>query len=166
MFPNFPVVRTPARGEVMVRVYATAPYARMIVIPTGYETIRLPGIVADPLQPAVDGTAAVWGDTEQQAESVFGKIRAVLAEIGAGEGDVVAMTVYLVAPPHLRGRAAGFLSIFIGSSVIGFYNAGALFEMYPSATAMSLMAAEGLVPLLILGIFWWRSPMQPRHSPA
>ncbi len=87
----------------MVRVYATAPYARMIVIPAGYETIRLPGIVADPLQPAADGRPAVWGDTEQQATSVFGKIKAVLAEIGAGEGDVVAMTVYLVAPPGADG---------------------------------------------------------------
>lgn len=83
----------------MVRIYATTPYARTIVIPPGYETIRLPGIVADPLQPAADGKPAVWGDTEQQAESVFGKIKGVLGEIGAGEGDVVAMTVYLVAPP-------------------------------------------------------------------
>lgn len=87
----------------MVRVYATAPYARMIIIPPGYETIRLPGMVADPLEPASDGNPAVWGDTEQQAESVFGKIKAALAEIGAGEGDVVAMTVYLVAPPGAEG---------------------------------------------------------------
>jgi len=89
---------SPGLRQIM-RVYATAPYARMIVIPSGYETIRLPGIIADPLQPAADGKPAVWGDTEQQAESVFGKIKAALAEIGAGEGDVMAMTVYLVAPP-------------------------------------------------------------------
>ncbi len=87
----------------MVRVYATAPYARMIIIPSGYETIRLPGMVADPLQPATDGKPAVWGDTEQQAESVFGKIKAALAEVGAGAGDIVAMTVYLVAPPGANG---------------------------------------------------------------
>lgn len=74
--------------------------------------------------------------------------------------------VYLVSPPHLRGRAAGFLSIFIGSAVIGFYNAGALFAGYPSATAMCLMAAEGLVPLLILGYLWWRTPMQTGHMHA
>jgi MFS family permease len=72
--------------------------------------------------------------------------------------------VYLVSPPHLRGRAAGFLSIFIGSAVIGFYNAGALFESYPSATAMSLMAAEGMVPILFLGILWWRSAVPPRYA--
>jgi MFS family permease len=65
--------------------------------------------------------------------------------------------VYLVSPPHLRGRAAGFLSIFIGSAVFGFWNAGALFAAFPSDTAMALMAAEGLVPLLILGWLWWRA---------
>lgn len=65
--------------------------------------------------------------------------------------------VYTVAPPELRGRAAGFLSIFIGSAVIGFWNAGALFAAYSSATAMAIMAAEGMVPILILGALWWRA---------
>ena len=66
--------------------------------------------------------------------------------------------VYLVAPPHLRGRAAGFLSIFIGCAVFGFWNTGALFAAYPSDTAMALMAAEGLPPILVLGWLWWRAP--------
>ncbi len=73
---------------------ATAFYAKNIVIPPGYETIRLPGIIADPLTPG----GSDLGNTEQQAESVFNKISAALAEIGASEGDVVAMTVYLAAP--------------------------------------------------------------------
>lgn len=69
-------------------------YAGHIVIPPGYETIRLPGIIADPLTPG----GSDLGDTEQQAESVFTKIAAALARLGANEGDVVAMTVYLAAP--------------------------------------------------------------------
>lgn len=73
---------------------ATAFYAKSIVIPPGYETVRLPGIIADPLTPG----GGDLGNTEQQAESVFNKISAALAEIGASEGDVVAMTVYLAAP--------------------------------------------------------------------
>jgi MFS family permease len=64
--------------------------------------------------------------------------------------------VYLIAPPHLRGRAAGFLSIFIGCAVFGFWNAGVLFTAYPSSTAMAIMAAEGMVPLVILGFLWLR----------
>jgi enamine deaminase RidA (YjgF/YER057c/UK114 family) len=73
------------------RQYAspTAFYAKHIIIPPGYATIRLPGIIPD--------EAAFGGDTEAQAESVFAKIAASLKEAGASEGDVVAMTVYLVA---------------------------------------------------------------------
>lgn len=74
------------------RQYAspTAFYAKSIIIPPGYATIRLPGIIPD--------EAAFGGDTEAQAESVFRKIAAGLKEAGASEGDVVAMTVYLAAP--------------------------------------------------------------------
>ena len=74
------------------RQYAspTAFYARHIIIPPGYATIRLPGIIPD--------EAAFGDDTEAQAESVFRKIAASLKEAGAAESDVVAMTVYLAAP--------------------------------------------------------------------
>ena len=77
------------------RQYAspTAFYAKHIVIPPGYATIRLPGIIPDALPSGEFG-----GDTEAQAENVFGKIAASLKEAGAGEADVVAMTVYLAAP--------------------------------------------------------------------
>ncbi|HOZ27563.1 MAG TPA: Rid family hydrolase [Hyphomonadaceae bacterium] len=74
------------------REYAspTAFYAKHIIIPPGYATIRLPGIIPD--------AQAFSGDTEAQAENVFTKIAAALKEAGAGEGDVVAMTVFLAAP--------------------------------------------------------------------
>ncbi|MEQ1784602.1 MAG: Rid family hydrolase [Hyphomonadaceae bacterium] len=74
------------------RQYAspTAFYAKTIIIPPGYATIRLPGTIPD--------EAAFGKDTETQAENVFGKIAASLKEAGASEADVVAMTVYLAAP--------------------------------------------------------------------
>ena len=86
-------------GEI-TRAYATpaAAIAKSVIIPAGYETIRLSGMVADPVAPAANGQPAVYGDTEAQTESVLGKIATALSELGAGEGDVVAMTVYLVAP--------------------------------------------------------------------
>lgn len=86
----------PQAGTGLTRAYAspTAPYAKSIIIPPGYETIRLPGIVADPLTPG----GADYGTTEQQTESVLKKIAAALNELGASEGDVVAATVYLAAP--------------------------------------------------------------------
>lgn len=78
----------------IAREYATpsAAYSKHIVIPPGYATIRLPGIVADA------NASGAYGDTEAQAESVFAKIAAALKDAGASEADVVAMTVYLVAP--------------------------------------------------------------------
>lgn len=80
-----------ARGAIQ-RQYAspTAFYAKHIVIPPGYATIRLPGIIPD--------ADTFSGDTEAQAENVFAKIADALAEADASEADVVAMTVYLVAP--------------------------------------------------------------------
>ncbi|HPI47555.1 MAG TPA: hypothetical protein PLH23_04750, partial [Hyphomonadaceae bacterium] len=59
------------------REYAspTAFYAKHIIIPPGYATIRLPGIIPD--------AQAFSGDTEAQAENVFTKIAAALKEAGA-----------------------------------------------------------------------------------
>ena len=52
--------------------------------------------------------------------------------------------VYHMAPPEMRGRAAGVLSIFIGSSIVGHWHAGVLFERLGSVWAMQVMAIEGL----------------------
>ncbi len=76
---------------------STAFYAKSVIIPPGYITIRLPGIIADPLNTG-SAAAARFGDTESQTASVLGKIAEALHEAGASEADVVAMTVYLVEP--------------------------------------------------------------------
>ena len=78
------------------RTYASpsAFYSSSLVIPPGYEIIRLPGTIPDPLTPG----GSSYGDTEQQSENVLSKIATMLAEHKASEADVVAMTVYLVAP--------------------------------------------------------------------
>jgi hypothetical protein len=65
--------------------------------------------------------------------------------------------VYALSSPEVRGRATGFLSIFIGTSIVGFYNTGYLFARFSSTDALKIMVLEGLVPLLILGILWVRS---------
>jgi predicted MFS family arabinose efflux permease len=64
--------------------------------------------------------------------------------------------VYVMSPPEMRGRATGVLSLFIGSSMLGHYHAGILFERLGSATAMMIMAIEGAAAMLILGILWLR----------
>jgi predicted MFS family arabinose efflux permease len=65
--------------------------------------------------------------------------------------------IFTIATPETHGRATGFLSIFIGTSIIGFYNTGFLFNRFASADAMLIMAIEGLVPLIVLGLLWART---------
>jgi predicted MFS family arabinose efflux permease len=67
--------------------------------------------------------------------------------------------VYNIAPPDMRGRATGVLSIFIGSSMLGHWHAGLLFERLGSATAIEVMACEALIAMLVLAVLRWRSAM-------
>ena len=50
------------------------------------------------------GTAAVYGNTQSQAESAFTKIQALLKEQGLGFGDVVMMRVYMAADPAMGNK--------------------------------------------------------------
>lgn len=80
---------TACTSQGIVRSYVSydAAYATFITIPECHSTIRLSGVVSDSM-----------GDTEAQTESVLRKISRTLVEAGVSEADVVAMTVYLVAP--------------------------------------------------------------------
>ncbi len=60
--------------------------------------------------------------------------------------------IYTTAAPELRGRAVGFLSMCIGSGTLGLWNAGYLFKHFESNSALAIMALEGLVPMLLLGL--------------
>jgi predicted MFS family arabinose efflux permease len=70
--------------------------------------------------------------------------------------------VYSIAPPEMRGRATGMLSIFIGSSMLGHWHAGLLFEKLGTIAAMKVMACEGLVVMAVLAVLWRRTPV--RHA--
>jgi predicted MFS family arabinose efflux permease len=69
--------------------------------------------------------------------------------------------VYTIARPEMRGRATGVLSIFIGSSMLGHWHTGLLFERLGSVPAMRIMVAEGVAAMLVLAILWWRTRGQP-----
>jgi MFS family permease len=62
--------------------------------------------------------------------------------------------IYTVAPPEMRGRLFGVLVICIGSGLIGFANIGLMGEWFGGSTAMRIVAAEGLIPLLLIGFGW------------
>jgi MFS family permease len=68
--------------------------------------------------------------------------------------------VYTIARPEMRGRATGVLSIFIGSSMLGHWHTGLLFERLGSVAAMRIMVAEGIAAMLALAVLWWRTRAQ------
>ncbi len=69
--------------------------------------------------------------------------------------------VYSMADPTMRGRAAGFLSIFIGLSTVGHYMTGLLFDKFGSAEAARLIAMQGLAAIFVLGVLWLRARRAP-----
>ncbi len=62
--------------------------------------------------------------------------------------------IYSVAPPRMRGRLFGVLVICIGTGLIGFSNIGLMGEWFGGSAAIRIVAVEGIIPLLILGIGW------------
>ena len=74
--------------------------------------------------------------------------------------------VHMLAPPEVRGRATGVLSLCIGSAMIGHYIAGQLFDAFTSAEAMRIMAVSGIVVMAALGLVWSLSKADTVGNPA
>lgn len=72
----------------------------------------------------------------------------------AGFSTMQSTLIYSVAPPHMRGRLFGVLVICIGSGLVGFANIGLMGEWFGGSMAMRIVAAEGIVPLLLIGLGW------------
>lgn len=64
-------------------------------VPDGMKTVYISGTTPSPLDPAKPED---FGDTRTQTLSVLTKMKAQLATMGMGMGDIVKMTVFLVAP--------------------------------------------------------------------
>lgn len=62
--------------------------------------------------------------------------------------------IYLVAPPEMRGRFLGLMSICIGAGLLGFANVGWTADVFGASTALWIIAAEGAIPALVLGLLW------------
>ena len=77
----------------------------------------------------------------------------------AGFSTMQTTLIYGIAPPEMRGRLLGILSLSIGAGVIGFTNIGLMGELFGGAVAVRIVAAEGLLALVLLGLRWprlWR----------
>ena len=79
--------------------------------------------------------------------------------MAAGFSTMQSTLIYSVAPPEMRGRLFGVLVICIGTGLIGFANIGLMGEWFGGSVAIRIVAAEGLIPLLLIGVGWrqlWR----------
>ena len=58
------------------------------------------------------------------------------------------------APPELRSRVMGVLSVSIGTGPLGVLHLGALASWLGAATAVSIIGVEGLIALTIAILIW------------
>jgi len=84
---------------------ATSPIASSVAVPPGYTTVYVSGMVPAVAHPEAEkGSIASFGTTEEQTESVLGKIEAELKAQGMTFKDVVQMRVYLAGDPAMGGK--------------------------------------------------------------
>jgi MFS family permease len=73
---------------------------------------------------------------------------------GAGFSAMQSTLIYSIAPPHMRSRLFGVVVICIGMGLVGTANIGLMAQWFGGSTAIQIVAAEGLIPLLTIGIGW------------
>lgn len=81
------IVRTSANPAAVISSTAT--------VPPGFKTVYISGTTPSPVDPAKPEDL---GDTRAQTLSILTKMKAQLESMGMGMGDIVKMTVFLVAP--------------------------------------------------------------------
>jgi MFS family permease len=72
----------------------------------------------------------------------------------AGFSTMQNTLIYSVAPPHMRSRLFGLVVFCIGTGLIGIANIGLMGEWFGGPMAIQIVAAEGLVPLTLIGLSW------------
>ena len=76
------------------------PISAAVTVAAGVDTVYVSGALPSSInKDAPKGTAPLYGDMEAQTVSVLTSIKGTLAKLGLGMGDVVKMTVFLVADP-------------------------------------------------------------------
>jgi predicted MFS family arabinose efflux permease len=88
--------------------------------------------------------------------SVAGFVLLLTGVANSGFSIMQATLVYLAAPPEMRGRVFGVLSVCIGIGMIGFLHLGWLAGMIGATAAIVTIGVEGLV-VMLLSQPWWRA---------
>jgi MFS family permease len=84
-----------------------------------------------------------------------GTVLLVTGLANSGFSIMQATLVYLSAPPEMRSRIYGVLSVCIGVGMIGFIHLGLLAGMVGASWAIVTIGTEGLVAMLLTRR-WWR----------
>jgi MFS family permease len=82
---------------------------------------------------------------------------AILLCVGVASAGFSAMQstlIYSLAPPHMRSRLFGVVVICIGMGLVGTANIGLMAQWFGTSSAIQIVAAEGLIPLLAIGMRW------------
>jgi MFS family permease len=82
---------------------------------------------------------------------------AVLFIAGLGAAGFSAMQtaiMFTLAPPEMRGRVMGVLSVCIGASPLGMLHIGLMASWLSAPTAVLLVAVEGLFALALVAFLW------------
>ena len=95
------------------------PISAAVTVSAGVDTVYVSGALPSAInKDAPKGTPPVYGDMEAQTVSVLTSIKATLARLGLGMGDVVKMTVFMAADPandnklNFPGLMAGYSQFF------------------------------------------------------
>jgi MFS family permease len=78
----------------------------------------------------------------------------------AGFSVMQATIMFLAAAPEVRSRVMGVLTVAIGAGPLGMLHLGWLADWLGAATAVQIMAAEGLIALALIAVVWpelWRA---------
>ena len=125
-------------GAVMIALYAKQRhFARLYIGGVAAYLLMLPIFALAPNPPLAGSVLLLTG----LANSGFSIMQATL--------------VYLAAPPEMRSRVFGVLSVCIGVGMIGFLHLGWLASMIGASWAIVTSGAEGLAALLLTRR-WWR----------
>ena len=95
------------------------PISAAVTIRAGVDTVYVSGALPSAInKDAPKGTLPNYGDMQAQTVSVLTSIKGTLAKLGLGMGDVVKMTVFMVADPandnklNFPGLMAGYSQFF------------------------------------------------------
>jgi MFS family permease len=136
-------------GVVAIAVFARPAHYRLLYV--GGVTVYLVMLIVFALVPNVP---------------VAGTALLLTGVSNAGFSVMQATLIYLAAPPEMRGRMYGVLSVCIGSGPIGFLALGVLADLIGASTATALSGVVGLCALAATWPWWRRLGTPGSSSPS